>query len=122
MCRIIDALNERDVATALEAFDPDVEVDWTRSRGTLAGVYRGYDELRVLWDELFENFHHVRFEPGDLITAGPEILLPHTTRVKGRDGVELAETNTLAFAFRDGKVVGMRLFQDLADAQASVTE
>lgn len=119
MCRILDALNERDVTTAIEAFAPDVEVDWTRSRGTLAGVYRGHEGLRVLWAELFENFEHVRFEPGDLVSAGSEVLVPHVTRVKGRGGVELAEESTLAFAVREGKVVEMRLFQSLADARAA---
>jgi hypothetical protein len=113
----MNALNERDVATALEGFDPSVEVDWTRSRGPLAGVYHGHDGLRVLWDELYQTFHEVHFEPDELIASGDEILLPHTTRVKGRGGVELAEKSTLAFAFEDGRVVAMRIFQDLADAR-----
>jgi ketosteroid isomerase-like protein len=38
------AWNRRDLKTWLALFHPDAELDWSRSRGPLKGVYRGHGE------------------------------------------------------------------------------
>jgi len=119
--RTIEALNTRDVPAALELFDPDVEVDWSRSRGPLAGVYHGHDGLRHVWDELWDAFEEVRFVADELIPVGPNVLAPNTTHVRGRDGVELSVSSTLVYTVSGGRVVRVRLFQDLADARAAIS-
>jgi ketosteroid isomerase-like protein len=42
--RSLDAYSRRDLKTMRVLNDPDVELDWSASRGALAGVYRGLDE------------------------------------------------------------------------------
>ena len=51
--RAIDGLNRRDIEASLALFHPDVEIDWTRSRGPLQGVYRGHSGLESLWNEFW---------------------------------------------------------------------
>jgi hypothetical protein len=37
----IDAFNRRDLDAVERLYDPEVEMDWSRSRGVQAGIYRG---------------------------------------------------------------------------------
>ena len=47
--RLVDAFNRRDLDEAMRDTDPQVEVDWSRSRGFVAGIYRGQDASRGFW-------------------------------------------------------------------------
>jgi ketosteroid isomerase-like protein len=40
----LDAYARRDVEALRALHDPDLELDWSASRGWLAGVYRGIEE------------------------------------------------------------------------------
>jgi SnoaL-like domain len=46
-----EAWNRRDLGTALALWSSDAEIDWSRSRGPLKGVYRGHDGLKTFWNE-----------------------------------------------------------------------
>src|SRR5581483_1430668 len=46
--RGIEAWNRRDLKSFLAAHSPDVEFDWSRSRGPFQGVYGGRDGLEAL--------------------------------------------------------------------------
>ena len=52
--RHVDAWNRRDLTAWLASFGPDGEIDWSRSRGPLKGVYRGPDELETFWGVLVD--------------------------------------------------------------------
>jgi ketosteroid isomerase-like protein len=43
--RAIDALNRRDTEARRTFLAPDVELDWSESRGPASGIYRGYERL-----------------------------------------------------------------------------
>jgi hypothetical protein len=57
-----DAYNRRDLDGVLENWAPDAVVDWSRSRGFDAGVFRGHDEIRAFWQRLLDAFDEVRVE------------------------------------------------------------
>jgi ketosteroid isomerase-like protein len=58
--RAFAAMSRRDLDAALRDVDPEVEVDWSRSRGVDAGVYHGLDATRAFWGNFLELFD--RFE------------------------------------------------------------
>ena len=45
-----EAWNRRDRKTWVASFHPAGEIDWSRSRGPLKGVYRRHGELELFWD------------------------------------------------------------------------
>jgi ketosteroid isomerase-like protein len=51
--RAIEAWNRRDLRTWLATFRSDAEIDWSRARGPLKGVYRGSGEVEALWNQWF---------------------------------------------------------------------
>src|SRR6188472_2774568 len=94
--RGIEAFNRRDLKTWLTTFRSDAEIDWSRARGPLKGVYRGHGELEVFWDEWL-TFDWVEVEPHDLTEAGSEVVVPNTTTFRGRQGIEVVAR--IAFLF-----------------------
>jgi hypothetical protein len=46
--RGIDTWNRRDLTGWLALFSSEAEIDWSRARGPLKGVYRGPDEIESL--------------------------------------------------------------------------
>ena len=60
--------------------DPDVVVDWSRSDGLEAGIYRGEAQTRRLWATFFEAFDQVVVEPLEFIEHGEHVVVPHHLR------------------------------------------
>ena len=54
--RAIDAFNRRDLEGLARFADPELEMDWSRSRGVQAGTYRGVQDARGFWDEFLDIF------------------------------------------------------------------
>jgi ketosteroid isomerase-like protein len=48
--RGVETWNRRDLTTWLASFSNDGEIDWSRSRGPLKGVYSGRGEREAFWD------------------------------------------------------------------------
>ena len=113
--RGIEAFNRRDLKTWLTTFRSDAEIDWSRARGPLKGVYRGHGELEVFWDEWL-TFDWVEVEPHDLTEAGSEVVVPNTTSFHGRQGIEVAATSAWVYTVEDGLITRLRMFQERAEA------
>jgi ketosteroid isomerase-like protein len=111
----IDAFNRRDLEAWEALSHPDVEVDWSASRGLEAGVYRGHEETdRFL--RTFETFERVVLEPERFIDAEDSVVVPNTSRFMGREGIETVAWSALVYELRDGRVERIRLYQDMAEA------
>src|SRR5690348_15059321 len=54
--RGIETWNRRELTTWLALFTSDAEIDGSRARGPLKGVYRGPGEIETLWNEWFFTF------------------------------------------------------------------
>jgi ketosteroid isomerase-like protein len=118
--RAIDAFNDRDLDTAMREVGPEVEVDWSRSRGVEAGIYRGYDACRGFWSTFIDTFDRVTVAADEFIDSGDHVVVPNRACVRGREGIEVAARSASVVTLRGGRIVGWRLYQDKAEALESV--
>lgn len=114
--RAIEAFNERDLDAAMRDCDPDVEIDWSRSRGVEAGIYRGYDACRSLWSTFIDTFDRVSVAADEFIDCGDHVVVPNRARAWGRDGIEVAARSVSVVTLRHGRIVGWSLYQEKAEA------
>jgi ketosteroid isomerase-like protein len=111
----IDAFNRRDLKAWDALSHPDVEVDWSGSRGLEAGVYRGREETNR-FVRTFETFERVVTEPERFIESGDSVVVPNSARFRGRDGIETVARTTVVYELLGGRVARVCLYQDTADA------
>ena len=116
--RGIDAYNRGDLDGLLENWAPDAVVDWSRSRGFDAGVFRGHDAIRAHWQRLLESFDEVRVEIVDPIEEVEDGLLvvENLGYLRGRDGIEVQTRSALLVTIRDGKTASFTLYQTKQEA------
>jgi ketosteroid isomerase-like protein len=112
------ARRDREALRALN--DPDVEVDWSRSRGWLAAVYRGIEDAFRFYDGYFEVFESLVFEAEDYISVGDSVVVPNVARSRGRHGAETTARSAIVFTLRNGKVVRVCLYQGTEEALEAV--
>ena len=89
--RAIEAFNRRDLATATRETVP--EVDWSRSSGVEAGVYRGRTATRQFWSTFLDAVDRIVVTPEDVISHGENVVVVDRSRLCGRDGVEVEAHN-----------------------------
>jgi ketosteroid isomerase-like protein len=111
-----EAWNRRDRTTWLASFSSGGEIDWTRSRGPLKGVYRGHGEHEVFWAACWATFEDVQVEHHGFTEVGSEVVVPNTAHVRGRDGIEVFVRTTFVFTVENGQITRQRLFQERAEA------
>jgi SnoaL-like domain len=100
--------------------DPAVQVNWCDSRAPYRGIYAGHAGWRQLFGQIRSMFAEVWSEPHDFVVAGQHVAVPHTARMRGRDGIEVAATSTIVFTFLGVRVVALRLYEREADAYAAI--
>jgi len=110
------AWNQRDLTTVLALWRSDAEIDWSRSRGPLKGVYRGHGGLKTFWGEFWSTFEVVEVELHDFRQTGPYVLASNTARMRGREGVEVAARSTSVYTVENGQITRLRMFQERAEA------
>jgi ketosteroid isomerase-like protein len=118
--RGIDAFNRRDLDEVLRTYDPDAEVDWSRSPGVEAGIYRGREAIRGLWNTFLETWERVTVSVDEFIDCGESVVLPCRTQFWGRDGIEVEAYGVFVATLRDGRIVVYRLFHERAEALKAV--
>jgi ketosteroid isomerase-like protein len=111
-----EAWNRRDLMTWLASFSPDGEIDWSRSRGPLKGVYRGRGQREVFWDAFWSTFEDVQVEYHDIAESGSEVVVPNTAHMRGRDGIEVTASSTFVFTVENGQIARQTMFQERAEA------
>src|SRR4051794_4274262 len=118
--RAIDAFSQGDLDTALRDVDPEVELDWSRSRGVEAGIYHGYEESRAFWATWFRLFDQVTIYPDEFIEPGEQVVVPNRAHLCGRDGIEVEAQSVAVVTIRDGRIIEWRLYQERAEALQAV--
>jgi ketosteroid isomerase-like protein len=114
--RQVDIWNRRDVATWLASFGSDPEIDWSRARGPLKGVYRGRGQLEAFWNELWSTFEDLQIETYGFAEAGTEVVVSNTAHARGREGIEVVARSTFVYTVADGQITRIRMFQERAEA------
>jgi ketosteroid isomerase-like protein len=118
--RAIEGFNRRDLDAAAREFDPDAEVDWSRSKGIEAGVYRGREATQRFWGTFLEMFESVVAEPEEFIDHGDFVIVLDQTHMRGRDGIEVQARNVTVVTLRDKRIIRWRLCRDRAEALKAV--
>jgi ketosteroid isomerase-like protein len=112
----IEAFNLGDLEAAMRYADSEVEVDWSRSGGVEAGVYRGQRATRAFWNTFLEAFDRVLVETERFIDCGDRVVAPNQTRFWGRDGIVVVARGAPVVTLRAGLIVQWRLYRELDEA------
>jgi ketosteroid isomerase-like protein len=118
--RQIDAYNRRDFDALRAVFDPDVELDWSASRGVEAGVYRGIDAVLRWFTGYLNTFEEVNVEPERFIDAGDLVVVPNVARFRGRDGIEVLARSAFIYTVHAHKITRFCLYQETQQALQAV--
>jgi ketosteroid isomerase-like protein len=116
----IEAFNRRDLATATRDTVADIEVDWSRSSGVEAGVYRGRAATRRFWSTFLDAFEPIVVTPEEVLVRGESVVVVDRTHFWGRDGVEVEAHNVFVVALRDGLIATWTMYRDRAEALKAV--
>ena len=116
----IAAYNRRDFETMQSLNHPDVQLDWSASRGIEAGVYRGWEAVACFYRRYFDTFAEINIEPDRFIESGDTVVVPNHGRVRGRDGIEAVARSALLFEVRGGRVARLCLYQATGEALEAV--
>ena len=118
--RAIDVFNERNLDAALRDVDPDVVLDWSRSRGVRAGIHRGHEAFRSFWTDFSDTFERITITPEEFIECGDHVVVPNRGLASGRDGIEVPARSAVVVTLRDGRIVRWCLYQEKAEALKAV--
>jgi ketosteroid isomerase-like protein len=113
---MIDAGNRRDWDAAFRDAAPDFEWVHTRAVGPDSrGVWTA-DEAKDYYAAAAELWESVRIEIDELIASGDYVVVPHTMRLRGRDGIEVSVATTWLFTIRGGNIKRVCLYQEKREA------
>ncbi|MCW3057148.1 MAG: hypothetical protein JWO21_1117 [Solirubrobacterales bacterium] len=118
--QVLDAYSRRDIDALRTLNHPDVELDWSASRGSLAAVYRGFEEGLRFYAEYYETFESSVIVPDCFIDVGDSVVVPNVVHQRGRDDIEVSARSTLLCTVRDGKVTRVCLFHEEDEALKAV--
>ena len=112
LARLQEAFNKGDIASALEAFDPEAE--WQQAREDPdAETLHGTEAIRRLWESWRESYPDLRIEGDEIITAGERAFV--WVRITGHgaaSGIEMAMEEAYVYTFRDGRIVRLEDYFD----------
>src|SRR5262249_33871756 len=116
----IDAFNGRDLDLAGQDWDAEAVVDWSRSEGVDAGIYRGREARRAFFGGWLQMFDQFDFKPDEFIDRGEHVVMPNLTRLRGRDRVEMEAHGVVVATVSEGRIVAWRLFRTRDEALKAV--
>jgi len=116
----IVAYSQRDFEAIREVSHPDVQLDWSASRGLEAGVYRGIEEVLGFYRNFLDTFEDIDIEPHRFIESGDSVVVPNTAHLRGRDGIETTARSTIVFEFRGDRIARVCLYQEKNEALEAV--
>ena len=119
--RLMAALPTRDVATIVEASDPDIE--WHSALAVIseAGAYRGPEGLRKWMIDVEEAFELFEVDLEGALDVGDLVLAVGHLTYRGKvSGVEQNDRFGWIFRFNEGKLVYLRAFRDPERVLAAV--
>src|SRR5271169_6874692 len=116
----LDAYTRRNIGALQALADPDMELDWSRSRGWLAGVYKGIDEAMRFYAGYFEAFDEIVIKPDSFIEAGDSVVVPNVAYQRGRDKIDVSARSTLVFTLHNRRISRICLYQETEDALKAV--
>src|SRR5687768_14856239 len=88
--RSTEALNRGDLDAFVEGWAPNAVLDWSRSHGLDARVFRGHAEIRKFARRFREAFSEIWIEliEGPVEGQSGVLVVENVSHVRGRDGIE----------------------------------
>jgi uncharacterized protein len=118
---IYDRLAEGDPEFFFGALDPEIEWDERDMPWLEAGVYRGIPELRRFFRSWLAPWARFEWIPRDFIESGDHVVVTVRQRGVGKaSGIEIDQTRSQVWTFRDGKVIRFRSFLKRQEALEAV--
>ena len=114
--RGIAAYNLRDFEAIRALSHPDVQLDWSASRGLEAGVYEGVEAAMGFYENFLDTFEEIDIQPDRFIESGDSVVVPNTARTRGRDGIETIARSAFVFELRGGLITRICLYQETQEA------
>jgi ketosteroid isomerase-like protein len=131
---LYSAFNRRDIERLLEAFDPGIEIEPTedleyaalllRVLGPrfviLSGGYRGLEEVRRLFESVWQISDWFRVEPEDFMTVADQVVVPLRLEARAEaTGLEGEALTAHLWKLRGGKAVRLQVYASSSDAIAA---
>jgi ketosteroid isomerase-like protein len=116
----IEAYVQRDVEAIRRLSSPDMELDWSASRGWLADVYRGVEEVMRLYADYYAHFEEIVIQTESHRTTGDYVVVPNVAYLRGRGGIEVTARSTFVFTVRNGRSARICLYQETPEALKAV--
>lgn len=131
------AFNRRDIEAMLAAFDPEIEIEQTwdleyaalllRVLGPrfviLSGGYRGLDEVRRLFESVWEIAEWFRVDAEDYIDLGERVVVPLRLSAKAKaTGIEGDALTAHLWEMRAGRALRLQVYAGSDAAIAAAKE
>jgi ketosteroid isomerase-like protein len=114
---MIDAANRGDWDATIKDAAPGFVWDNSRAIGTDNRVVLGSaEEARDFFKGFNEIWESFRIEIDEMIPIGDHVVVPHTSHIRGRDGIEARARTTWLFTVRNGKIKRVCLYQGKNEA------
>ncbi len=118
--RSIAAYSGRDFEAIRGMSHPDLQLDWSASRGLEAGVYQGVEAVIGFYRNFLDTFEKIAIEPDRFIESGDSVVVPNTAYLRGRDGIKTIARSTFVFEVRGDRITRIRLYQETQEALEAV--
>jgi len=112
-----EAFNSRDLTLIGSLLHPDFELNLSNSMGFDRSNYLGERGLERFFESYWDAFESISIEVDELIGTGDAIVAIIRARGRGTgSGIEVDARGPHLWSFRDGKVVGLALYEHLDEA------
>jgi ketosteroid isomerase-like protein len=107
-----EAFSRGEWDSVLREAHPDIELI-TTDRVTNPGTYRGVDDIRRFFEDLFAPFEEVVAEPEEFLERGDQIVVLVVVRSRPRGSSAFIENRIgHLWTMRDGQVVRFQIFPE----------
>ena len=112
-----EAFTSGDLERTIEFWDPDGEWRPAMAGGVEDRIYRGQEDLRRYWNDLFASFSEVRVEDLEFRDLGDRVLVLYILRVRGGDsGLTMDQPAGAVYELRNGKLFRGRSYLERRQA------
>jgi len=116
----VEAYVRRDVQAMRRLSSADLELDWSASKGWLADVYRGIEEVMRFYADYYAHFDEILIETESYTSTGDHVVVPNIAYQRGREGIEVTARSTFVFTVCDGRIARICLYQETPEALEAV--
>ena len=125
------AFNRCEIEPLLDGFDPEIEIEETEDLGyaalllrvlgprfvILSGRYRGIDEVRRLFESVWEIAEWFRVQPLELIEAERRVVVPLRMEAKAKETGIVGEALAVhLWTMRENRGLRLQVFADVESA------